>query len=60
MTTSGLDALLKNGAGEIELLVKKPSGEQFTIATKHTMSVDQLQWLKAGSALNWIASQAGR
>ncbi|KAH9056982.1 aconitate hydratase [Lactarius vividus] len=30
------------------------SGETFEIATKHTMSSDQIKWLRAGSALNHI------
>ncbi|KAH7344474.1 aconitate hydratase [Rhizoctonia solani] len=32
----------------------RDGGAPFDIATKHTMSVDQLKWLQAGSALNYI------
>jgi homoaconitase len=35
----------------------KPDGETFQISTKHTLSVDQLNWFRAGSALNHIRSQ---
>jgi len=33
------------------------SGKSFKIEAKHTMSDDQIDWFKAGSALNLIASQ---
>jgi homoaconitase len=56
--TLGLESLLTNGAGEIKLKVTKPSGEVVEVQTKHTMSVDQLEWLRAGSALNYIGEQA--
>ena len=32
-------------------------GAPFEIATRHTMSADQLKWLRAGSALNHIRAQ---
>ncbi|KAG6845948.1 hypothetical protein H0H87_010996 [Tephrocybe sp. NHM501043] len=41
----------------IKLRVAKLNGDVFEIATKHTMSSDQLKWLEAGSALNYIRSQ---
>ncbi|KAI0307611.1 aconitase family-domain-containing protein [Multifurca ochricompacta] len=44
----------------VRLKVATPDGESFEIATKHTMSSDQLKWLRAGSALNHIRSQLGR
>ena len=58
--TVGLQALLENGEGEVSLRVTKPNGEVVDIPTKHTMSKDQLDWLRAGSALNWIGEQARR
>ncbi|THH31988.1 hypothetical protein EUX98_g2192 [Antrodiella citrinella] len=55
--THGLANLL-NGSydAEIALKVTKRNGEIFTIPTKHTMSKDQLKWLRAGSALNHISA----
>ena len=32
----------------------KPDGSVIEVPTKHTMSVDQVGWLKAGSALNLV------
>jgi homoaconitase len=58
VTTSGLSSLLQNGSGEIVLQVTRPSGEKIEIKTSHTMSKDQLEWLRAGSALNYIGEQA--
>ncbi|KAF8973770.1 aconitate hydratase [Flammula alnicola] len=40
----------------IKIKVTKPDGTVFEVPTKHTMSADQLKWLKAGSALNQIRS----
>ena len=37
--------------------VTKSSGETFSFETTHTFSEDQIQWFKAGSALNVIRSQ---
>jgi homoaconitase len=61
VTTMGLADLLagKEGA-EITLKVTKPSGEKILVQTKHTMSKDQVEWLRAGSALNWIGELARR
>ncbi|KIY45380.1 aconitate hydratase [Fistulina hepatica ATCC 64428] len=55
--TVGLANLL-NGDTEamIRLNVTKRDGTVLEIPTKHTMSTDQLRWLKAGSALNHIRS----
>lgn len=44
----------------IVLDVTKSTGEKVEIQTKHTMSADQVEWLRAGSALNWIGEQARR
>jgi homoaconitase len=58
ISTIGLESLLSTGSGEIKLKVTKPSGEVLEIKTDHTMSQDQLEWLRAGSALNYIGQQA--
>ncbi|KAF7339872.1 Aconitate hydratase, mitochondrial [Mycena venus] len=56
--TIGLSELLKGGTdAQIKLKVTKSDGQVFEIQTKHTMSADQLKWLEAGSALNYIRSQ---
>ena len=56
--TIGLEGLLNGGSSTpIHLRVTKRSGETFEIPTKHTMSADQLNWLRAGSALNYIRSK---
>ena len=56
--TQGLTDLL-NGIPDasIKLKVTKRNGEILEIPTTHTMSKDQLNWLRAGSALNYIRSQ---
>ena len=56
--TIGLTDLL-NGESrpEITIRVTKRSGETFDIRTSHTMSQDQLKWLRAGSALNHIRAK---
>jgi len=41
----------------IRLRVTKHTGEAFEIITSHTLSSDQVNWLKAGSALNFIRSR---
>ncbi|KLO13967.1 aconitate hydratase [Schizopora paradoxa] len=55
--TIGLGDVFKNSSSPILLRVTKGNGESFNIPTKHTMSEDQLKWLRAGSALNYIRSQ---
>ncbi|KAH9969175.1 aconitase family-domain-containing protein [Russula dissimulans] len=44
----------------VRVKVTTRGGESFEIVTKHTMSSDQLKWLRAGSALNHIRSQLGK
>lgn len=44
----------------VRVKVTTRAGESFEIPTKHTMSSDQLKWLRAGSALNHIRSQLGK
>ncbi|KAH6917185.1 aconitate hydratase [Coprinopsis sp. MPI-PUGE-AT-0042] len=56
--TLGVADLLEGKPGaEVKIKVVKPDGETFQIATKHTLSADQLNWFRAGSALNHIRSQ---
>ena len=53
--TIGLEELLLGRLKEtIQLQVTKKNGDVLSIPTKHTMSTDQLKWLRAGSALNYI------
>jgi hypothetical protein len=55
--TVGLDAVLRGDrTAQVSLKVTKPSGESFTIPTRHTLADDQVDWIKAGSALNHIAA----
>ncbi|KAG9314543.1 aconitase family-domain-containing protein [Chiua virens] len=56
--TIGLEDLI-NGDEDavIKLHVTNLRGDAFEIVTKHTMSSDQVKWLKAGSALNFIRSR---
>jgi len=50
----------KSGAVVCLRVTKKGTGEVKMIDTKHTMSEDQLKWLKAGSALNYIRAQRAK
>lgn len=47
----------KSGAVVRLKVTKRGTGEVKMIETEHTMSEDQLKWLKAGSALNHIRAQ---
>jgi len=40
----------------IKVKVIKPDNSSFEISTGHTLSSDQLKWLRSGSALNYIRS----
>jgi len=56
--TIGLADLLQGDQNaRIRVKVTKRSGEVFEVPLRHTMSSDQLKWLEAGSALNYIRSQ---
>lgn len=56
--TVGLANLLQGHPDAIiKLRVTNRGGEIFEIPTNHTMSIDQIKWLHAGSALNHIRSQ---
>jgi homoaconitase len=52
--TIGLAELLAGTGTDIRLRITKKNGDSFLIETSHTMSPDQLKWLEAGSALNYI------
>ncbi|GHJ88619.1 hypothetical protein NliqN6_5021 [Naganishia liquefaciens] len=57
--TEGLANLLNGDVNaQVTLKVTKPSGEVERIPTRHTLSADQVNWLRAGSALNYIAQTA--
>ncbi|KAF9480036.1 aconitate hydratase [Pholiota conissans] len=57
LETTGLADVFNGKPGaSIKIKVTKLDGTVFEIETKHTMSADQLNWLKAGSALNYIRS----
>lgn len=62
VSTQGLDALLR-GDKDAKLTVKVrnyKTGEEKTLPVLHTMSPDQLNWLRSGSALNFIAEEQKR
>ncbi|KAI0815282.1 aconitate hydratase [Irpex lacteus] len=57
LETIGLADLLEGkNQPTITIRVTKRDGQTFDILTRHTMSSDQLKWLRAGSALNHIRS----
>jgi homoaconitase len=48
--------MLRNaGKGDVQLKVKKASGEDILIPTKHAVSKDQAGFILAGSALNLLS-----
>ena len=54
LSTIGLVELVKNGEGDVKVRVEKDDGDVFVVDVNHTMSRDQLQWFRYGSALNMI------
>ncbi|KAI7905709.1 aconitate hydratase [Cokeromyces recurvatus] len=50
--TEGLKHL--SPGSPVKLIVTKPNGTKFSIDVVHTLSKDQIQWIRAGSALNLI------
>jgi aconitase A len=54
LSTKGLKDLAVGS--KITLVVSAENGQEFEIALAHTMSSDQIEWFKAGSALNAVAS----
>ncbi|KAA1468628.1 aconitate hydratase [Dentipellis sp. KUC8613] len=56
--TNGLAQLIEGDPNAtVTVKVTKRDGSSFDIPVKHTMSSDQLKWLRAGSALNHIRGQ---
>ncbi|KAK0754665.1 aconitase family-domain-containing protein [Schizothecium vesticola] len=54
--TVGLHEMLHSGGqGEVSLRVKKETGEEFLVPTKHAVSKDHAGFILAGSALNMLA-----
>ncbi|KAI5958939.1 ACO2 [Candida theae] len=45
-----------NNGGTLKLKVTKRDGSEFEILAKHTMSKDQVEFFKAGSAINYIGN----
>ena len=57
LETLGLaDVFAGKPDASIKIKVTKPNDTSYEIVTRHTLSVDQLKWLRAGSALNYIRS----
>ena len=48
----GLDSLAPNTP--VEVVITSPDGITTSITTNHTYSANQIEWFKAGSALNLI------
>lgn len=60
LTTLDLADMIEKGGdngGSIMVKVTKKDGSSFVIETKHTMSVDQVEFFKAGSAINYIGNK---
>lgn len=53
-TTGVADLFAGKSDGTVRVKVTTRDGDSFEITTKHTMSSDQIKWLRAGSALNHI------
>jgi homoaconitase len=53
----GLTGLFSGEPTSLKVRVTPRKGDQFEIPVSHTMSPEQLKWLKAGSALNYIRSR---
>lgn len=45
-----------NNGGIVQVEVTKKNGDKFVIDCKHTMSADQVEFFKAGSAINYIGN----
>ncbi|OAQ62026.1 aconitate hydratase, mitochondrial precursor [Pochonia chlamydosporia 170] len=56
VSTVGLYDMLKNeGKGDVQLKVKKSTGEEILIPTNHAVTRDQAGFILAGSALNLLS-----
>ncbi|WWC92543.1 aconitate hydratase, mitochondrial [Kwoniella dendrophila CBS 6074] len=60
VSTIGLDKIMNNTSSSdiLKLRVERPSGEIEEIPVRHTLSKDQIEWLRYGSALNYIGAKA--
>lgn len=59
VSTKGVNALLRGDLNaDIFVVVEKPDGSKVEIPTHHGLSKDQVEWIKAGSALNGIKAAA--
>lgn len=57
--TDGLDALLRGDlSAVVKVVVTKPDGSRHEIETDHSLSRDQVDYIRAGSALNVIRAKA--
>ncbi|CDH13831.1 Probable aconitate hydratase 2 [Zygosaccharomyces bailii ISA1307] len=54
------DMIAKDGdnGGNLDIRITKPSGEAFIVKAKHSMSKDQIEFFKAGSAINYIGNMS--
>jgi aconitate hydratase len=43
---------------QVEVVITSSAGSEVRIATNHTFSDDQIEWFKAGSALNLIRQRS--
>lgn len=58
-TVDLVDMVAKDGnnGGTLTIKVTKKDGSEFDILCKHTMSKDQIEFFKAGSAINYIGNE---
>lgn len=58
--TVGMQSVLDGSStsDKVVLKVTKPTGEVVEVECRHTLSKDQVEWLRAGSALNYIGQVA--
>ena len=61
-TISLIDMVAKRGnnGGNLDIKITKRTGETFIVKGKHTMSADQIEFFKAGSAINAIGTQLAK
>jgi aconitase A len=62
VSTLNLAAVMdgSSNSDRVILQVRNPQGEVREVECGHTLSSDQVEWLRAGSALNWIGETARR
>jgi aconitate hydratase len=57
VSVTGLTELGPNS--EVTLVLKHSDGNEELVACRHTLTDQQIEWFRAGSALAWIGSQSG-